>query len=418
MLHMGKLFISSVLMFMILSCSERQPVDVEIAQWRGPARDGIYPDTGLLKEWPEGGPEMLWAFEGLGAGHGSPVIAGDYIYVTGIPDTISSGGFLYKLDLKGNLIWKKSYGPDFTENFPGSRSTPTVAGDLIYVESGAGAVYCLNANTGDKVWSVSFFSDLEADSVQFGYSESVLVDGDRVIFTPGGKINNMVALNRFTGEKIWGSPAYGEQATYSSPILVNHNGNRLVVNLTASSIIGLDADTGEMYWRFFQFQDNKIHANTPIYHDGKVLVCSASRRDSSGLVLLQLSPDGKEAEILWRNKEIINLMGGLILMDGYIYGPGYLQNRWYCIDWNTGETRYVNRDFGGGPVIWADGLFYCYAEREGEMALVEATPEAFRVISKFTVDKGTAEHWAHPVIGKGMLLVRHGDALVSYRIRA
>ena len=414
---MTKFLLVPVLACLLLGCSQPAEKSIEISQWRGPARDGIYPVTGLLKEWPEGGPELLWSFEGLGAGHGSPVVAGDFVYVTGIPDTIKSEGVLYKFDLTGNLIWQKSYGPDFSENFPGARSTPTVADDLIYIESGSGAVYCLNNHTGEKIWSVDFFRDLGADSVQFGYSESVLIDGDRLYCTPGGKTNNVVALNRFTGEKIWASPGYGEQATYSSPILFNHNGNPLLVNLTASSIIGLDADTGEMFWRVHQFQDNKIHANTPIYHDGKVLVCSASRRDSSGLVLLQLSNDGKQADILWRNEEIINLMGGVVLMDGYVYVSSYLQARWFCIDWQTGETKYIARELGGGNIIWADGLFYCYAEREGEIALVEGTPEEFRVISKFTVPHCTAEHWAHPVISNGMLLVRHGDAMMVYNVK-
>ena len=389
-----------------------------VAQWRGPARDGIYPETGLLKEWPEEGPVMLWSYQGLGAGHSSPVVAGENVFVTGIPDTITSEGVLYKFDLNGNLIWKKSYGPDWSENFPGARSTPTVAGDLVYIESGAGAVYCLNASTGEKVWSVDFFTDLAADSVQFGYSESLLVDGDRLICTPGGKTNNVVALDRFSGKLIWRSAGYGESATYSSPILFNHNGNRLLVNLTASSIIGLDGDSGEMLWRVYQFQDNKIHANTPIYHDGKVLVSSASRKDSSGLVLLQLSPDGRKADILWRNQEILNLMGGVVLKEGYVYGSNYLQARWFCIDFQTGQTKYIARELGGGPVIWADGLFYCYAEREGEIALVDANPEAFKIISRFKVPMGTAEHWAHPVISNGRLLVRHGDAMMVYDIKA
>lgn len=414
---MKKYLLIFIAFLLVASCGQQSPAEVEIAQWRGPARDGIYHETGLLKEWPEDGPQLLWSFEGLGAGHGSPVVAGGFVYVTGIPDTIKSEGVLYKFDLNGKLIWQKTFGPDFSENFPGSRSTPTVAGDLIYIESGAGAVHCLNTSTGEKIWSVDFYSDFEADSVQFGYSESVLIDGDKLYCTPGGKTNNMIALNRFTGEKIWASAGYGEQATYSSPILFNHNGNPLLVNLTASSIIGLNAETGEMYWRVHQFQDNKIHANTPIYHDGKVLVCSASRRDSSGLVLLQLSENGRQADIIWRNKEILNLMGGVILKDGYVYGSSYLQARWFCIDWQTGETKYIDRELGGGAIIWADGLFYCYAEREGEIALVDATPEEFRIISRFTVPLGTAEHWAHPVISNGMLLVRHGDALMVYNVK-
>ncbi len=144
---------------------------------------------------------------------------------------------------------------------------------------------------------------------------------------------------------------------------------------------------------------------------------SASRKDSSGLVLLGLSPDGREAGILWRNKQVINLMGGMILHEGHVFIPAYLQARWHCIDFETGEIKYVNKDLGGGAVIRADGLYYGYTERDGEMALIHQTPEEFRVISKFPVTHGTLEHWAHPVIGNGMLLVRHGNAMMAYDIR-
>lgn len=389
----------------------------KISQWRGPHRDGKYPETGLLKEWPAQGPEMVWLVEGLGAGQSSPVVAGDFVYVTGIPDTLSGEAFLFKFDMQGKQIWKKGYGRDFTELFPGARSTPTVVDDLIYVENGTGKMHCFNTDTGNEVWSVDFYKDFAADSVQFGYSESPLIQGDVLYCTPGGKTHNVVALNRFTGEKIWASPGFGEKATYSSPIYFEHNGHPMLVNLTATSIIGLDARTGEMYWRVHQYQDNFIHANTPIYHDGKLLVSSASRKDSSGLVLLGLSADGREADILWRNKQVINLMGGMILDDGHVYIPAYLQARWYCIDFVTGEIKYTNKDLGGGAVIKADGLYYAYTERDGEMALVHQTPEEFRVISKFPVTHGTLEHWAHPVIGNGMLLVRHGNAMMAYDIR-
>jgi outer membrane protein assembly factor BamB len=387
------------------------------SQWRGPNRDGIYPETGLLKSWPDEGPKMLWSFEGLGTGMGSVAISKDKVFVTGIPDTLNAEGFLFSFDTRGKLLWKKSYGKDWVGIFPGARSTPTVVDDLLYLENGNGSVLCLKTENGEKVWSVDFFSDLQCDSVQFGFAESVLIDGDKLYCTPGGKTNNMVALNRFTGKKIWGSPAYGEQATYASPILINHNGQHLLVNLTASSIIGLDAETGEMYWRVHQFQDNKIHSNTPHYFDGKILVSSASRKDSSGLVLLQLSPDGKKAAIVWRNKEFINLMEGFILKDGFLYGPGYLQPKWFCIDLNTGLTKYIAKELGGGPVIYADGLFYCYAEKDGEMAIAEGNPEKFTIISKFKVPLGTAQHWAHPVIADGKLYLRHNEALMVYDLK-
>lgn len=387
------------------------------SQWRGPNRDGVYPETNLLKSWPASGPQLLWSAEGLGTGQGSVAVTTDKVFVTGIPDTLNAEGYLFAFSHQGKLLWKKNYGKDWAGIFPGARSTPTVVDDLIYIESGSGAVYCLRTNDGEKVWSVDFFKDLKADSVQFGFSESLLIEGEKLYCTPGGKTNNVVALNRFTGEKIWASEGFKEKATYCSPILINHNGHSIFVNLTSSSIIGVDANSGEMYWRIHQFQDNKIHANTPVYFDGKLLISSASRKDSSGLVMLQLSPDGRKAEIAWRNKEFINLMGGIILQDGLVYGGAYLQPKWFCIDPQTGQTKYISKEIGGGPVIYADGLFYCYAEKDGEMALVKGTPEQFKVISKFKVPLGTAQHWAHPVIADGKLYLRHNEALMVYNLK-
>ena len=387
------------------------------SQWRGPNRDGIYPETNLMKSWPVEGPQLEWSAEGLGTGQGSVAVTKDKVFVTGIPDTLNADGYLFAFNHQGKLLWKKNYGKDWGGIFPGARSTPTVIDDLIYIESGAGTVYCLKTNDGEKVWSVDFFKDFQADSVQFGFSESLLVEGDKLYCTPGGKTHNVVALNRFTGQKIWASEGFKEKATYCSPILINHNGHSLFVNLTSTSIIGIDANTGEMYWQIHQFQDNKIHANTPVYFEGKLLISSASRKDSSGLVMLQLSPDGRKAEIAWRNKEFINLMGGFILQDGLLYGGAYLQPKWFCIDPRTGLTKYISKEIGGGPVIYADGLFYCYAEKDGEMALVKGTPEQFKVISKFKVPLGTAQHWAHPVISNGKLYIRHNEALMVYNLR-
>jgi outer membrane protein assembly factor BamB len=389
----------------------------KISQWRGPNRDGIYPETNLLKQWPAEGPKLLWSFQQLGTGQGSVAVADNRIFVTGIPDTVKSEGFLFTFDTDGKLLWKKSYGKDWTGIYPGARSTPTIVDDLVYIENGNGKVQCLKTDNGDELWSVDFFKDFQADSVQFGFSESLLVDGDKLYCTPGGKTNNVVALNRFTGEKLWSSTGSGEKATYSSPIVVKQGQNELFVNLTASSIIGIDAKTGQTNWRLHQFQDNFIHANTPVYDDGKLLISSASRKDSSGLVMLQLSPDTKKTTIVWRNKEFISLSGGYILKDGFMYGGAYLQPKWYCIDLKTGQQRYIAKDLGGGPIIYADGLFYCYSEKDGEMALVNATPDKFQVISKFKIPIGTAQHWAHPVIADGKLYIRHNEALMVYDIR-
>lgn len=406
-------FIGIVLLFLFAGFSGPG----KFSQWRGPNRDGIYTESNLLKQWPAEGPKMLWSYEGLGTGQGSVAVAGDKVFVTGIPDTIKAEAFLFAFDTSGKLLWKKTYGKDWTGIFPGARSTPTVVDDFVYIESGNGSIYCLKASNGELVWTADFFKDFQADSVQFGFSESLLIDGDKLYCTPGGKTHNVVALNRFTGQKIWASPGYKEKATYCSPIIINHNGNKILVNLTSTSIIGLNTENGEMYWRIHQFQDNKIHANTPVYFDGKLLVSSASRKDSSGLVALQLSPDGKKAEIAWRNKEFINLMGGFVVKDGMIYGGAYLQPKWFCIDAKTGQTKYIAKELGGGPVVYSDGLFYCYAEKDGEMALASGTPEQFSVISKFKVPLGTAQHWAHQVIAGGRLYIRHNEALMVYNIK-
>ncbi len=403
-----------VILIPLLSYSQQLS---SVSEWRGPNRDGIFPEKNLLKQWPENGPEMLWSFNGLGFGHSSVAVANGKVYVTGMKDTIVSAGTLFTFDLKGNLLWQKEYGKEFNHNFHGTRSTPVIVDNLIYIESGMGAVYCLNAENGEQVWSVDFIKDFGVDSViLFGYSESVLIDGDKLYCVPGGSENNVVALNRFSGEKIWSSKGYGEPATYNSPILVNHNDQTLVIAMSASSIMGIDANTGEMYWRVQQTQQNNIHANTPLFYDGKIVVSSAGRDSTSGLVQLQLSDDGKNAEVSWRYKKFINLMGGVVRIDSCIYGSAYLKNDWQVINWNTGEMLVQNKDLGGGSMIYADGMFYCYAENDGEVALVEASPEEFKIVSRFKVPMGTAQHWARLVISNGKLFVRHGDALMVYAI--
>jgi outer membrane protein assembly factor BamB len=407
-----------LLAFVCIACQQKEQA-LEKSDWRGPNRDGIYLEENLMKQWPEEGPELLWSFEGLGFGHSSVAVANNKVYVTGIKDTVSSVGTLFTFSLNGELLWEKDYGKDFSLNFHGTRSTPVIVDTLIYIESGMGAIYCLNAESGKEVWSVDFSEDFGIDSViLFGYSESVLIDGNVLYCVPGSKVNNVVALNRMTGEKIWNSNGFEEPATYNSPILVNHNGQRLLVAMTASSILGIDADSGEMYWRVQQTQQNKIHANTPLYFDGKIVVSSAGRDSTSGLVQLKLAEDGKSAEVAWRNKKYINLMGGMVRIDTCLYGSAYLKNDWQVINWNTGEMLVQNKELGGGSIIYADGMFYCYAERDGEVALVKASPESFEVISKFSVPLGTKEHWARLVIDDGVMYVRHGDALMAYKISA
>lgn len=383
------------------------------SQWRGPNRNGIYSEKGLLRSWPENGPALLWSFEGLGSGHGNVGIGKDKLFILGMPDTV---GVLYAFKFNGELLWKKEYGLEWYENYTGPRSTPTIVGELVYFESGQGIVYCYNGKTGDKIWSVDLLKKFDAKNITWGMAESILIEGDLLYCTPGGKENNIVALDRFTGKTIWTSPGNRQPSAYCSPIFVRHNMTSLIVTITAESIIGVDAITGQFYWQVPQFQGNKIHANSPVYYDGKIYCSSDNAKTNSGLVALKLSVDGRSVTTEWRNESFKNLIGGIIVYDGYIYGSRYMKKVWCCIDTSNGQILYNSDKLSDGNIIMADDLFYCYSEL-GEMALVSADNSSFNVISRFPVPLGTDQHWSHPVIFQGRLYIRHGNALMAYNIR-
>jgi outer membrane protein assembly factor BamB len=402
--------IFSVIIFLMVSCSGRE----ELSQWRGPDRNGKYSETGLLKQWPEEGPEMLWSFEGLGVGHGSVSLAGDRLFVLGMPDTT---GVIYSFDMQGNLLWQKEYGLEWFKNYTGPRSTPTILGGLLYFVSGQGVAFCMETETGDVIWSIDMFEKFGAQKTSWGIAESPLLDGDRIILTPGGVENNVVALDRFTGETIWTSLGHSEQSSYCSPILVQHNDSRLIVTMTATSVIGIDADNGQALWRIEHRQGNKINANSPVYRDGKVFCASGQADTLEGHVMIELSQDGKTAEVGWRNQEWYNLMEGLILHEGGLYSSTFEKKEFYCLDASSGKLKYVSDEIAGGAIIFADGLFYCYGT-DGALALIDADESGSRVISSFKVQLGTDQHWAHPVIHERKLYVRHGNALMCYAIAA
>ena len=400
---------SLLFLCVISACSEPDP----ISQWRGPNRDGIYPESNLLKSWPENGPELIWSYEGLGAGHGNVGIGENSLFICGMPDTI---GVLYAFNFDGDLLWKKEYGEEWHKNYQGSRTTPTVVDGLVYFESGQGVVFCYDEKSGELVWSIDILKKFSAENIQWGMAESLLVDGDLVFCTPGGVNNNVVALNRFDGSTVWTSKGSGQPAAYCSPILVDHNNTKLLITMMAESILGIDANSGEAYWEIEHRQRNKIHANTPVYYDGKILCSSSSdKSDLDGMVQIILSEDGTNAEVKWRNQKITNLMSGFILKEGHIFGSPYNKSTWHCVNWETGETEYITDAFDSGVIIFSDGLFYCYSHK-GEMALVDANKQAFNVISTFNVPLGSKEHWAHPVIKNGRLYIRHGDAIMVYEI--
>ena len=377
--------------------------------WRGPSRDGHYPETGLLKQWPAGGPEIIWSLTDLGQGHSSAIVDQGFVYTTGM---ISDMGYLFKLDQKGKLVYKIEYGPEFTESFYGTRGTPTIVGDKIYLLSGLGKLYCFDNETGDILWTKDLFKDFDGSIIQWGMNETPVVDGKVLYITPGGKKNNLVALNRHTGDLIWSSPGNGELTAYCTPLLFEHNGRKLLATHSESHLMGFDATTGKMLWKQHQPNEWSVHPNTPIYDEGGLFYLSGY---GQGGGLLELSPDGNSAKRKWKHKNMDSRMGAAVLVDGYIYGSGD-SRVWSCLDWKTGEEKYTSQEIGHGVVIYADGMLYCYSQR-GELALVTPDPTGFKVVSKTKVALGTEQHWAHPVIYDGILYVRHGRALIAYKVK-
>ena len=387
------------------ACQSQSPT-----RWRGPEGNGIYPDRDLAEEWPSGGPGILWSYEQLGQGHSSPVIAGDQLYITGM---IDSTGYLFRIDLSGNLVYRAEYGPEYTESFHGTRGSPVIDADRVYVCSGYGRLYCLRRSDGSLAWSVDMVREYGGVIPRWGYNETVTIDGDVLYCTPGGSKDNVIALDKDNGSLIWSCQGKGEASAYCSPLTFTHGGRNILATHSASHFMGIDARKGELLWSFPHPNEWSVHANTPIYHDGDLLFFSGYGK---GSVKLELNGDGSGAGIAWKNESFDSRMGGAVLVNGYLYGSGDSHRAWKCLDWETGDTTWTSTDIAMGNVIFADGNLYCYTER-GELALVKADPVKFDLVSQARVMKGSAQHWAHPMIHRGVLYLRHGNALLAYKIK-
>jgi len=379
------------------------------SQWRGPNRDGVYPNETLLKKWPAAGPKLLWTVNGLGQGHSSAAVTANRVYITGMT---AGRGYLFAFDTNGRLVWKSSYGPEWDDGHDGARTTPTVVGNRIYLVSAEGLCVCFDTN-GKRKWFVDLMGKFKARNLRWGMTESVLVDGDRVFCTPGGPDVMMVALDRHSGKTTWKIKGNGEKSAYCSPCIVKHGNLRLLLTMTGESIVGLDADTGAYLWGYPHITRHDINPNTPLYHNGYVFTVSGY---GSGARMFKLSPDGKKMNRVWRQKKLDSQMGAVILAGGYIYGSGHKNRGWHCLDWKTGDVQFTGKEIGNkGNIIFSDGMLYCYGEN-GEVALVKPNPKKFAVVSSFKIEKGSGPHWAHPVIKKGRLYIRHGETLMVYHV--
>jgi len=396
---------------MLMNCTSSYQKDVQKnSQWRGEGRDGIYNETCLLKEWPADGPQMLWAYEGLGDGHTSAAIANEKLYITGLSEDKL---ILYVFDLNGKLLDEKEVGKEEHEKWPGPRSTVCVNDGKLYIYNAFGRLACLDETTFNEIWAKDMFTDFDGRNTDWGLCESPLIVDEKIFITPGGIINNVVALNKNTGELIWSSPGEGTISAYCSPQYIGDQSVPMIVTSTAEYIIALNADTGEKLWSFPQQHEYNIHPNTPLYHNGMILSTTGYR---TGAVMLRLTNGGKSVEQVWKHNEMDTSLGGFVKIGNYIYASGHMNRYWFCVDWNTGETMYKVNDLAPCNVIFADGMLYCYSEK-GEMGLVKPNPEEFEMASNFKITLGTNQHWAHPVIHEGVMYIRHGDTLMAYKVK-
>jgi outer membrane protein assembly factor BamB len=406
---MQKHTFTAFVFFLIMSFSISAGLAQDASQWRGPDRNGIYPDKGLLEKWPEQGPDLLWHYDDLGPGHGSAAVTDSLIYVSGVED---EKGFVIAFEYDGKIRWKNSYGDEWMESYDGVRTTPAIVGDSLYILSGYGLLTCMHSKTGDILWQVDILQKYGGENIKWGITENLLIYDDKVICTLGGPIHNMIALNRFNGELIWSCPGKGEISAYNSPTLIHHNGRKIVIGHSENSILGVDAEDGTLLWTYDQPNKWSVHANTPLYHEGRLYVVTGYGK---GGVMLELNDEGTSVSEVWIDENLDNKLGGVVLMDGRIYGSGDFKRSWFCLDWESGELLYSTKELKKGNIIAADGLLYWYSQ-SGDIALVRAEEDRFQIISQFEVPFGKDQHWAHLVIHHKNLFVRHGTSLMVYNL--
>ena len=393
------------------------------SRWRGPNGDGISHETGLLSEWPAAGPPLVWRVKGLGGGYSSVSVAGGKIYTLG-----NQRGRNQMVCLKvedGQILWKTPIGGG-----GGPNSTPTVAGDMVYGVSLAGDLAGCKADDGTLVWSKNYERDLGGKMMSgWGYSESVLVDGERVICTPGGDEALLAALDKKTGDIIWKTAASqgslgrrGDNgAGYASVVISSAGGVKQYVTLVGRGVIGVEAASGKLLWSYNGVANSTANIPTPII-TGDFVFCSSGYGTGSALLKLNRSRTGFDAEevyFLAANK-MQNHHGGMIEKDGFIYcGTGHNEGFPLCIDARTGKDAWrVGRGAGSGSaaIAYADGHLY-FRYQDGTMALIEANPRAYKLKGSFQIASDNGESWPHPVIAGGKLYLRDQDELLCYDVK-
>jgi outer membrane protein assembly factor BamB len=391
------------------------------AQWRGPDRSGIFPEKGLLKKWPESGPEMILKVADVGNGYSQPVLHGDVIYITGKKD---ENDILSAVNLKGETLYQVVYGKSWNNTYPETRSTPTIDGDRLYVISGMGEVVCIEKATGKILWSVNAHEKYKGEIHRWGVAESPLIVDGIVTYTSGGNQNSIIALDKMSGKEVWKSESVGGARTYVSPVLYEDGNVRLIIASTSDYVIGIDPKDGKVWWKYKYLPADgdgrgaTNSTNSAIIRNSEIFISKGY--DQYG-VMLQVAADGKSVKEKWRTEVLDTHHGHYVNVGNYIYGSNWQNNskgNWVCLNWDTGKVMYETEWITKGPIAFADDKLYCYEERSGHVALVNPTPEKFDIVSTFQIKDGSGPHWAHTYIKDGKLIMRHGEVLMVFNIKS
>jgi outer membrane protein assembly factor BamB len=384
--------------------------------WRGANRDDHSPDKGLLKQWPTGGPKQLWVFKDAGLGYAGYSIVGGQLFTTGLRGDME---FLIAVDAStGKQLWATEVGPLYKNRWgDGPRGTPTVDSGNVYAMSGQGYLICADAKTGKEVWKVKM-TDFGGKIQNWGYTESPLVDGDKVICTPGGPQGTLLALDKNTGKTLWQTKDWTDVAQYSSPIVVNHNGARQYIQLTMQHLAGVNAADGKVLWKT-PWPGKTAVIPTPIFKDGHVYIASGY---GIGCKLVKIGPDNQVSDV-YMNTTMVNHHGGVILVGDHLYGYSDSAKAWICQDFKSGDQVWASSSLGKGAIHYADGMLYCLEENSGTLALIEASTKGWNEKGRFKLTPQTTQRspqgkvWTHPVVINGKLYLRDQELLHCYDVK-
>ena len=377
--------------------------------WRGPMRDGRSSDTGLLKSWPAEGPQLLWKAEGIGKGYSSVAVVGDTVYASG---DVGEELTIFAFDANGKERWRIAQGPAFTKSYGGSRSTPVVDGNRLYVIGGNGLVTCHDTRTQKLIWSREL-KEFGGRPGGWGYSDSALVVDDKVVVTPGGK-TGLVALNKLTGADVWRSDAEFS-AHYASAIAIREGGATLVVQGTGAGLVAVDAKDGKKVWSNGFSGGNTANCPDPVYGEGHLFW--ANGYGKGGICFQVAHTDGAWSFTeLWQTQDMVNHHGGYVIDKGHVYGNH--NGGWACIELKTGATKWKDaKGVGKGSIAFADGMLYLFGERGGRAGLAPASPDGLTLAGEMSV-AGEGQSWAHPAVANGHLYLRYDTNLYCFDIIA